>query len=170
MKELKRFRIDIHKLSNSEHEYQYEIGNAFFEEMPESIVSEGVGSVAVTLDKNERLINAHLRFDVRVKLECDRTLEPFDYDIKKEESLIFKFGEEEVELDDDIVMIHWDRQQLDLAPYIYELIAIAIPMKKLHPRLGEDSGIDEMIYTSEGNPQSDTEDVDPRWNKLKKLK
>ncbi len=170
MKELDRFNIDIFKLSNSEHNYQFEIGNSFFLDQPDSIVNKGKGRVEVILEKNERFINVRFHLGLSVELECDRTLEPFDFDIYKEENLIFKFGEEEAELDDNIIVIHRDRQRINLAQYIYEFISISVPMKKLHPRFGEEVGEDEMIYTSSEAQKSKDGSIDPRWEKLKKLK
>ena len=168
MRELEKFKIDIYKLSNGEHNYELEISKAFFQESPEGEVEEGKGSVKVSLEKNETFIDAYFTVEVKVKLECDRSLEPFLFDINRQEHLIFKYGEEDAELDDDIVMIHRDTQRLDLAHYIYEFIQVAIPMKKLHPRYGEDSGEDELIYTSvEAQTPSQS---DPRWEQLKKLK
>ena len=171
MKELDKFNIDIFRLSNSIHDYQFEIGNSFFEAQPGSLVNEGQGSVKVLLDKNDNFIKASFELDLAVKLECDRSLEPFDFPIKKEENLIFKFGEEEAEVDDDIVIINRNRQRLNMAQYIYEFIGVSIPMKKLHPKYENEGDVDEMIYSSGNeNDEESTEAIDPRWQKLKKLK
>ncbi len=173
MRELDRFNIDIFRLSNSTHDYQFEIGNSFFEAQSGSFVNEGQGLVNVVLEKNDNFMKAGFILNITVKLECDRSLEVFDFKIEKEESLIFKYGEEETELDDNIVIIHWDRQRINLAQYIYEFISVAIPMKKLHPRFeqNEEGEGDELIYSSEDKGNSEKDDsIDPRWQKLKKLK
>lgn len=168
MRELEKFKIDIFKLGNGIHTYEFEISKSFFEESPEGSIEEGKGIVKVELEKNDSFLNVDFNFDVKVELECDRSLEMFEFKIKKQENLIFKFGEEDIELDDNIVMIHRDTQRLDLAQYIYELMLVAIPMKKLHPKYGEDFGENELVYSSsEENPQTES---DPRWEQLKKLK
>ncbi len=118
--------------------------------------------------KSESLIEGEFKIELRVTLECDRSLEAFPFDINRQEQLIFKFGDEDAELDDNIVMIHRDTQRLDLAHYIYEFIHMSIPMKRLHPRFGEDTDEDELIYTSEKNDK--VNEVDPRWEQLKSLK
>ncbi len=171
MQELDKFNIDIFRLSNSTHDYQFEIGNSFFEAQPGSLISEGKGEVKVVLDKSDNFIQAGFELDLVVKLECDRSLEPFDYAIKKEESLIFKYGEEEMEIDDNIVIIHRNRQRINMAQYIYEFIGVSIPMKKLHPRFENEGEEDELIYSSGSeSDEGGTEPVDPRWHKLKNLK
>jgi uncharacterized metal-binding protein YceD (DUF177 family) len=72
-------------------------------------------------------------------------------------------------------MIHRDSDTLELGQYMYEFINLAIPMKKLHPRYQdevEDGEEVKLIYSS-GTTSTDAEsdeDIDPRWDKLKKLK
>ncbi|MEM7108433.1 MAG: DUF177 domain-containing protein [Bacteroidota bacterium] len=167
MRESEKFKIDIYKLSNGDHHYEFSITQAFFEEFPISGILEGTGSAKVTLNKSESHLEAYFTIEVNVKLECDRTLETYPFDMVKDEHLIFKFGDEDVELDDNIVMIHRDTQRLYLQQYIYEFIHMAVPMKKLHPRFGDDSGTDELIYRS---ASSSTATSDPRWEQLKNLK
>jgi hypothetical protein len=41
------------------------------------------------------------------------------------------YGEEEKELSDDIVLITRDQASLDIGQYLYELIGVALPMKRL---------------------------------------
>jgi uncharacterized protein len=66
---------------------------------------------------------------------------------------------------------------LELGQYLYEFIALAVPMKRLHPKFQqEDEGLDEhengkIVYTSEDpNQEKKDDEIDPRWNILKKLK
>jgi uncharacterized metal-binding protein YceD (DUF177 family) len=77
------------------------------------------------------------------------------------------------------MVIHRDTDSLELGQYIYEFIALEIPMKRLHPRYAgepEDDDAEGRIIYSSGDPStendSDTnnEDIDPRWEQLKKLK
>jgi uncharacterized metal-binding protein YceD (DUF177 family) len=59
---------------------------------------------------------------------------------------------------------------------MYEFIVLSIPIKKLHPDLrneDEDESDVKIVYsTSTENEQEEKkeEDIDPRWEKLKKLK
>jgi uncharacterized metal-binding protein YceD (DUF177 family) len=53
---------------------------------------------------------------------------------------------------------------------MYEFIAVAIPIKKLHPRFRDEDGGDEagkIVYRASTEGDSS---VDPRWDALKKLK
>jgi uncharacterized metal-binding protein YceD (DUF177 family) len=72
------------------------------------------------------------------------------------------------------MVIPHDRASLELGQYLYEFIALDMPMKKLHPKFRDtDDGDTEgrMIYTSGPDKDQGKDDViDPRWEKLKKLK
>nr|WP_246206004.1 DUF177 domain-containing protein [Fulvivirga aurantia] len=166
------YNIDIFKLSNETHNYQFEIDSAFFELFPEQIVEQGAGSVDIELIKSDTLIDLKFDINVTVRLECDRSLEPFDHKITSTRGLILKFGEEEEEIDDEMVIIPRDKQRINLAQYIYEFIGLAIPMKKLHPKFDNEDDSDEIVYTSdkEEEKQDNNEAIDPRWQALRKLK
>jgi uncharacterized metal-binding protein YceD (DUF177 family) len=67
-----------------------------------------------------------------------------------------------------------------VAQYIYEFIGLAVPMKKIHPRLAaeqyEETEEGILVYRSageadgaEGDDESEGDDVDPRWQILKNL-
>jgi uncharacterized protein len=171
MNVLDKFNVDIFKLSNEIHDYDFEFDNRFFAEFENSIVSVGKGTVKVKLEKNESFIKMTINVDADIELECDRTLDKFSHPIKALNVIIFKYGEEEKELDDDIVVIKRNTQRINLGQYIYEFIGTEIPMKKLHPRFDNTDDEDELIYSSNAETEEDTsKEVDPRWNALKNLK
>ncbi|UII32514.1 DUF177 domain-containing protein [Fulvivirga ulvae] len=177
--ELDKFNIDIYKLPNGTHNYQFEVGNSFFEAYENSIVEKGKGTVDLELEKTDTFIRLNFRINATVELECDRSLDVFDYPVNSENTLLLKFGDDEEEINDEISIIPRDKQRINLAQYIYEFIGLSIPMKKLHPRFSDETEDDELVYSSDSseadstdnNDQGDDDDnIDPRWQKLKKLK
>ncbi len=168
---LDRYHIDIFKLSNAIHDYDFKFDDEFFAGFEDSIVSVGEGAVKAKIEKNESFIKLTIDIDAKIELECDRSLDKFNYPIKVSNAIIFKYGEEEQELDDEIVVITRNTQRLNIAQYIYEFIGTEIPMKKLHPRFDDSDDKDELIYRSESDTEEkDDNEVDPRWNALKNLK
>jgi len=165
---MERYRINILGLSLTIHQFQCEIGNEFFSKYGTGLVSEGNFKVAVTLDKHETFLEVTFSIQGTVKLTCDRSLDVFDHPILVHSKIIFKYGDEDKEISEDVVMIHRGTETLELGQYIYEFIALAIPMKKLHPRFQDESDPeDKLVYTSETDKKD--EEIDPRWEKLKKL-
>lgn len=179
MKAERNFDIHVFKLSNGKHQYAFEIQEAFFELFDNEIVGQGDLVAEISLDKSERMIQMDVEIKGTVNLTCDRSLEPFDEEIYSEQSMIYKYGEEEQELSDDVMVIHKDTQLINIASILYEFIMLEIPMKKLHPKFRDEFDEDDEsevipIYYSEEEDseeeQTEEETIDPRWEKLKNLK
>ncbi len=171
---MKEFSVNIIGLSNKVHQYEFQLGNSFFEHYGNDIVSGGEFRVEVALDKRETFIEADFTISGKAKLICDRSLETFDFPISLKPKMVFKFGEEEKEVSDEIMIIPRDKTSLELGQLIYEFICLAMPLKKVHPRFQTEEDDDEesegkIIYTS-GAAEDEPETIDPRWEKLKKLK
>lgn len=166
-----KYYIDIYGLKNGIHQYDFIIDDNFFGVHENTFTDKGNGLANVTLEKSENHINVTLDLDVNVNLTCDRSLEKFDYPIKTTKSVIFKFGEEEQELDVDLFMILRDTQRLNLGQHIFDYIGLSIPYKKLHPRFDadEEKEGDELIFQTPVSGEDETTE-DPRWAALKKLK
>lgn len=171
---MKAFSVNIIGLSNKAHQFDYEFGSAFFEKYGKDLVSDGHFSASVVLDKHETFIEAEFKIKGEAKLICDRSLEPFDFPINIDNRIMFKYGEEEAELSDEIIIISRDRVSLEVGQYLYEFISLSIPIKKIHPKFQdteeEDEGEGRLIYTSETEVKEEEKEVDPRWEILKKLK
>lgn len=167
--------------SNKVHHFDYDLGEAFFREFGTDLVSQGKFRAEVALNKHETFIEADFNIKGNAVLVCDRSLEPFDFPIDSKHSIVFKFGDVNEEMSDEIIMIHRDTATLELGQYMYEFIALAIPMKKLHPKFQETEDEEDeenpegkIVYTSSDNSGDDKDDdnngIDPRWDILKKLK
>jgi len=172
---LKALSVNIIGLSQKAHQFDYQFGDEFFTQYGADLVSGGKFAAHVTLDKHETFIEASFKINGKAGLICDRSLDPFDYPIDMDKKIVFKYGEEEAELSDEIIIISPERASLDIGQYIYEFIALSIPIKRLHPRYAneaEDEGEGKLIYSSsDDNNEKEQEDtIDPRWEKLKKLK
>lgn len=178
MKGLRTFDIDIVSLSNAKHYYDYTLDSTFFENFEDSLLDKGELKANVTLDKSETMIQVTISVAGWVELTCDRSLEPFEYQINTTDQVIFKYGKEYAEISDEIVTIPFETQKLNLSQFIYEFIGLAVPMKKLHPKfVREDEEENEeetlLIYSTPvdlGEDELKDEEIDPRWDILNKLK
>ncbi|WPP48318.1 YceD family protein [Catalinimonas niigatensis] len=180
MKNLAHFDIDIYKLANKQYKYQYQIDKSFFDHFENSPVEKGDLRLEVTFDKQENLIT--VLFDIKgsVELECDRSLEKFDYPVEIHERVLYQYGEEEQELSDEIIIITNDTQKINVAQHIYEFIILSVPMRKIHPKYAEEENPfveGEIIFSSstghgseKDSNEEDESSVDPRWDALKNLK
>ena len=181
------YDIDIFRLDNGEHHFDMEVNDAFFALFDYGLIEKGKSRVDILLQKTDTMITLDLSVRGAVELICDRSLEPFEYPLELEERLIVKYGEEEEELDDDLLIITKNTQKINLAQFIYEIIGISLPMKKIHPDYLEEDDEDDfdsenlsegkLVYSSlsdrieeEEKQEAEDEEIDPRWAILKNLK
>jgi uncharacterized protein len=166
------YSVNIIGLSQKDHTFDFRIGDDFFRQYGTAILQGGDFEAKVVLDKHETFIDADFSIAGTAKLVCDRCLEPFERPVKIHRRVMFKYGEEPAEISDEIVIITREQAQLELGQFIYEFISLDIPMKKLHPKFKDEEEDDraegKIVYQSE--PESKDEEIDPRWEKLKKLK
>lgn len=168
------FKVNVIGLSQKAHLFDYEFGQEFFEKYGKALLENGHFKARVTLNKRETMIEANFHIQGTANLICDRSLEPFEYPLDINRRILFKYGQEEKELSDEIVLITREHVSLDLGQYMYELIGVNIPMKRLHPKFQDDDLEESEIQLVYSSPIEETEKeedaIDPRWEKLKKLK
>jgi uncharacterized protein len=182
------FSINIIGLGNKLHQFEYEFGDDFFASPAAALAKDGepAGALAkegvlggqftatVLLDKHETFLEAAFKIRGQVTLACDRSLEAFDHLLKTDKKIVFKYGDEAVELSDEIVVIPRDLATLNLGHFVYEFVVLSLPMKRLHPKFGAEDDDDDhdgkMVWSSSTDGGDENDVIDPRWEKLKKLK
>jgi uncharacterized metal-binding protein YceD (DUF177 family) len=161
-------------LSPGKHQFEYELNKEFFAKYGAESVTKGNLKADVLLNKHETFIECLFTINGTVEVTCDRSLDLFDLTLQINRMLVYKFGDEDREISDDVQMVHRDTATLDLGQPMYEYIVLAIPFKKIHPRFLQDENEDEevkLIYTTETEAEKNEDTpIDPRWEKLKKLK
>ncbi|WKK85469.2 DUF177 domain-containing protein [Marivirga arenosa] len=176
MEKLKEFDIQVYKLGNKLHEYKFSADKDFFSKFEGDLIDSGEVKIDLLLDKRDNLMELSFDFSGYLDLVSDRSLEEFEYPIDISKKLLYKYGEEEKELEEDVMVITKNTQVINVGHFIYETIALQIPLKKLHPdELGEDEEHNEYVYidNADDNPSEEEkseEEIDPRWAALKDLK
>ena len=185
------YNISLKNLSLGNHIYEYELDNKFFDAIDGEEVRKGNVKVKVNVRRSSSTFE--LNFDINgvVKVPCTRCLDDMNLDIDTNNRLIVKFGEEYSEESDEIVIIPENEGEINIAWFLYEFIALAIPIKHVHP-LGECNRVVSSKYkkhravslddddsddddTDLGNDDMDSgedEDMqsgDPRWDPLRNL-
>lgn len=166
---LKNYDIDISKLNLGQHDFHFQIEDKFFELFDYSLIDRGNLAVEIVLDKKTSYIDLAFSIVGNIQLICDRSVDSFDFDLETENEIILKYGEEAEELSDEVEVIPFNIQSLNVAKYIYEFVSVAIPMKKLHPRYANEPVEDQIIFSSQDD-ELEKSKIDPRWSELKKLK
>jgi len=165
------FDIDLFKLKDGKHDFEFNFDSAFFNLFEDSIVENGNGAIKIEVERTPILITITFQLNCEIELICDRSLDAFMYEINETNEVRLKFGDHWQELSEELYLIPANTQKIDIGQFVYEFISLAIPMKKLHPRF-QDEDDEDVIFTSSEDQEkmASNGNIDPRWNELKKIK
>ncbi|MDG1039790.1 MAG: DUF177 domain-containing protein [Polaribacter sp.] len=172
MKDLKQFNIQYIGLKNESHLFEYQIEKSFFDAFNFDEFFDSNIKVALTLDKKSTLLNLSFKAQGTINVTCDVSGEDFNQEIEAELKLIIKFGEEYNDDNEEILILPYSEFQVNVAQYIYEMIVLSVPSKRVHPKVLDGSMESEALKKLEQlrvTKEKTTENVDPRWDKLKSL-
>jgi uncharacterized metal-binding protein YceD (DUF177 family) len=176
VKPLKAYDIQFVGLKLGKHIYDYEINQTFFEYFEFDEFNTINVNLNIHLEKKTTLLELNFSGNGSVNINCDVSNEPYDQPINFNFNLVVKFGQEYNNENDSILIIPHGSYEINIAQYIYELIVLSIPQKRIHPGVEDGTLNSEILRKLEDlSPNADlkvessSNDVDPRWNKLKKL-
>ncbi|MBN2167391.1 MAG: DUF177 domain-containing protein [Marinilabiliaceae bacterium] len=173
---LKAFDIEFKGLKEGTHTFIYSVRKEFFEQIENSLIDDGDIEAKVLLTKHSTYL--HFEFDVNgsVVTICDRCLDPITIKLSNKGILYVKFGVELDDTNDEVLIIPHEEYCLNIAQYIYEFIALGLPMQIVHSNKSDDDKcnvtmLNKLKEFSSLSPEnkSDEKETDPRWNELKKL-
>ena len=174
MKQLKEFDIPFVGLKVGKHQFDYQIDNAFFEAFNFDEFASSKVEVKVDLEKKSNMLELDIAGNGVVNVPCDLTDEPFDQPVSGKLRLVVKFGEEYNDENEELLVIPHGEHQINIAQYIYEMIVLAVPAKRVHPGVADGTlSSDILNKLEEFQPKEENKnndgDTDPRWDTLKKL-
>lgn len=176
MRPLKAYDIQFVGLKLGKHIYDYEINQTFFEYFEFDEFNTINVNLNIHLEKKTTLLELNFSGNGSVNINCDVSNEPYDQPINFNFNLVVKFGQEYNNENESILIIPHGSYEINIAQYIYELIVLSIPQKRIHPGVEDGTLNSEILRKLEDlSPNADlkgessSNDVDPRWNKLKKL-
>ena len=173
MMKLKEFNIPFSGLKLGKHNFVYEIDDAFFESFDYQEFNGASVNISAVLEKMSTMMELEMKATGTINVDCDLTGESYDQPIDSDLKLVVKFGEEYNDEDDEILIIPHGEHQFNIAQYIYEMLVLAVPQKRVHP--GVEDGtlksdiLDKLEELQPKEQKGPSEKTDPRWDDLKKL-
>ncbi len=169
----KEFSIPFSGLKLGAHSFEYQINNKFFESFGYHEFNEADILVQVQLNKMTTVMELDMSANGTVNVACDLTNEPFDLAVNASLELVIKFGEEYNDEDDEVLVIPHAEHQINIAQYIYEMLVLAVPSKRIHPGVEDGTLESEALRKLEElqpkETQKNDDKTDPRWDALKDL-
>ena len=176
MIQLKEYTIPFVGLKQGLHRFKYEIDNTFFEHFEYDEFNAASITIDLEFNKKATLLELEFKASGTVNVNCDVTNEPFDLPVEDDFFLVIKFGQEFNDENEELLIIPHGEYEVNVQQYIYELIVLGVPSKRVHP--GVEDGtlqsdilekLEELSPKEKNKETNDNEETDPRWDKLKNL-
>ncbi len=168
----KNYVVSFRGLKEGVHNFNYKINNQFFEVYPVEEIQNADLLIDLQLIKKSTLLDLHFKVTGKVQLQCDVSNELFWQPITGTLNLVVKFGQEYNDEFLDILIVPHETYQIDVSQYIYEMIVLAIPIKKVHPGIEDgtlQSPVLDKLKEIQIKENKNNSSIDPRWEKLKEL-
>jgi len=175
MKAKKEFLIPFVGLKQGKHQFEFDIDKTFFDEFSFDEYNSVNVKVNLVLDKKSTMMELSFKHKGTVNVPCDLTNEDFDLVIKGKLNLIVKFGDEFNNDNDEMLVLPHGEYQVDVSQYIYEMIVLSVPTRRIHPGTKDGSFGAGILNKLEELAPKETLKIkeektnDPRWDGLKKL-
>lgn len=174
MKSLSEYNIKFEGLKQGTHFYEFDVDNTFFEEFECFDFKDSTIAVGLEFEKQSTIMVLTFDFLGAITVPCDRCLDDVEVEISGEEKLIVKFGNEEYDETDEILMLPIHEYELNVAKYIYEFINVNIPQKRTHGEglCNQDviTKLEEVAPAANEDESENEIEVDPRWASLQDIK
>lgn len=177
MKDLKLFTIQYVGLKEGEHNFEYQIDKSFFDYFEFDDFNSVAINVNLDFVKKSTFMQLYFKVDGNVNVNCDLTNEPYNEPIEGEFELVVNFGQEYNDENEEILILPFGEYELNVAQYIYELVILSVPNKRVHPGVEDGTLKSEILNKLEelslgGKEEQESDDqseTDPRWDSLRKL-
>jgi uncharacterized metal-binding protein YceD (DUF177 family) len=175
MKVTNEFLIPFIGLKQGKHQFEYQITKAFFDDFDYDEFESAEIKVNVVLEKKSTMLELAFKHKGTIHVPCDLTGEMFDLPIKGKIKLVVQFGDEFNNDNEELLILPHGEHQIDIRQYVYEMIALSVPLKKVHPGIKDgtlkSAALDKLneLSVKDQKKEEKQEDTDPRWDQLKKL-
>lgn len=159
-------------LKEGKHQFDFVINNKFFDTYPCDEILDATINVHLDFIKKSTLLELSFSASGFINVVCDLTNEHFDEPIEAELNLVVKFGSEFNNENENIIIIPHSDFEIDVSQFIYEMLVLAVPVKKVHPGIADgtlQSDILDKLEELKPKETNSNQETDPRWSKLKGL-
>jgi uncharacterized protein len=131
------------------------------------------GDIFVSVDLNKFGFNITCNVTVKTvaSVNCDRCLAPFNKQVKEQFELLFYLGQKKLDAEEeDVIQLSPEVKEIDIAPYIQEMLILAVPMKQLCDQNCRGICAGCGVNLNKEKCKCPSKPVDSRWEKLIELK
>jgi uncharacterized protein len=166
----RKYIISFSGLSIGQHEYEYQLKDAFFEKLDYSELKKADVRIDVRLNKQSSILILDFVVRGHACVPCDRCADELNVQLKGEYRLFVKLGgASDVDQDEDVLTLSANEGELDIEHILYEYTLLSLPAKRVHAKLS-DCNAETINKLKEIEASAGEKSTDPRWDLLKNLK
>ena len=165
-------KIDLAALKEGVTVFEYDLGDDFFEAVEAPEVRRGEVHVSVNVNRSGGVFRISVHTEGTVHVPCDVCLDDMEQAVSADNTLTARIGEEYSE-DEDIITVGKEEPLLDISWFVYEFIALSIPIRHVHAPGKCNPAMIKVLeeHSAARSAEGDAEEpVDSRWSELEKLK
>ena len=168
---IESFKIDLKALPQGTSILEFKLDDSYFKAIDAPDIQGGELSSSLSISRTDDFFELNFHTEGIVHIPCDICLDDMEQSIETDDRLLVRFGEDYSE-DDDLVIVAENEGILDVAWFIYEFIALNIPIKHVHAPGKCNPAMIEMLqeHSAARSGEEEEDTVDPRWEALLKLK
>jgi len=175
MGRISTYKVELKGMQSSEASYNWMADNDFFQLIEGEEVQKGKVSVDLNVHKKDNLYLLDFSLSGSITVLCDRCLDEMSWPIDTTGNLKVRLGDDFAD-DGDVIVVPENDGTINVAWYIYEFIALAIPLKHAHmpgkcnkEMMGKLSSHTAADPSDEDDERAAGNGTDPRWDGLKDL-
>jgi uncharacterized metal-binding protein YceD (DUF177 family) len=179
--------VPLRGLKDSDQRFEYKLTNDFFIKIDSPEVGKGKLDAVLNVKKIGESFELNFVIEGVAQVPCDRCLDDVSIPVTTQETIYVKFGKDFSEEDGNVVIVPFEEGEINVAWFIFEFIALSIPMKHVHPygkcnkamssklkqvsayEKDDDEGDNDMSSDIDFDDDDNQTTTDPRWDGLKKL-
>lgn len=168
----KQFIIRLNGLTLGSHLFEFEVNDTFFEGREYSDAEGARVQVKLELVKQNNLTTLNFNLQGTASVACDRCTKSYEVAINSTEQMFLKNGNPDTEHPENVLVIPFGENELDISQPLYEFISLALPARRVPCE--EDPGfkcdtatLKKLNAISTDEPEQNPGDT--IWDKLKNI-
>jgi len=172
----RQYSLNVARIKLGKSQERFEVGKDFFERFEQDTIQDAHVSVVLDIVKNTSHLDVNFHFHGKAQVPCDRCGQLYEHPIDEQQRIYYAFDENMKFEGYEVMYVNPQEPFLTIVQELYDFIHLAIPLRRVpetdihlcDPVILKKLGLDE-----QGNPlsvQNEEKEIDPRWEKLKKLR
>lgn len=128
------YQIQHSELENGEHQFDFQVDDKLFVRFENEEIQNANLKLSAKIKRKSDDFLLFLDADGEFEMQCDRCLDYFLQTVNLHHEIVIRLDEKtNFNTDEDFVTLDRNEKHLDIAYFIYEMIMLSLPIRRVHP-------------------------------------